>query len=108
MAALYFFLVVIFAKIGFRVGLAALTAYLLTFSIGYIAQKRFSFNSRSKHRESLPRYAVLQLLCAVSAMASANLAEVAGIQEPYMIGLITTLVLGIVSYFASSRWVFTK
>lgn len=105
-ACVYFVLVTVMIGHGFGAVLAALTAYCISFFVGYFFQRNFSFRSKVHHRQSLPRYALLQIACAITAMISAEIAVTVKIEDPYKIGLITTGALGFISYLFSSRWVF--
>ena len=105
-AILYFGCFIVFMKIGFTAVLAALVAYILSFFVGYTAQKQFAFQATSRHGTSLPRYASLQLLCALIAMASSGFSEMLGVDNVYTIGSVSTIVSACISYIISSKWVF--
>lgn len=107
-ACLYFALIYIFLNHGMASWLSALIAYLFSFSIGYMAQKFFTFQSKSSHSVSLPRYTALQFGCAAFAAISASGAEKLGLIQPFLISLLSTFFLGVVSYFVSSKWVFSN
>lgn len=107
-AALYFLLVLTFIHIGFKSPVAALFSYALAFIFGYIAQKKFAFKSSARHSISLPRYSILQALCALCAATLAAVADFLGVQKPVSIALVTTIGLGLFSYYASSKWVFSE
>jgi putative flippase GtrA len=107
-AFLYFGLIYVLLTLGVTSWLSALFAYLTAFSVGYTAQKVFTFQSRSSHLVSLPRYAALQVGCASIAAVSASGAERFGLTQPLIISLLSTIVLGTVSYLVSSKWVFSK
>lgn len=101
----FFYLLLEFGVIGW---LSAFLAYLLAFSIAYAAHKYFTFESRSNHSVSLPRYAALQVGCSAISAVSAIGAERLGLTQPLMISLLSTVVLGSLSYLVSSKWVFLK
>jgi putative flippase GtrA len=107
-AAIYFSLVLVFIHIGFTASVAALFSYALAFIFGYTTQKKFAFKSNTRHAISLSRYAILQALCALCASSLAALAEFLGVREPISIALVTTVGLGLFSYYASSKWVFSE
>lgn len=107
-AFLYFGLIYVLLTLGMPSWLSALVAYLAAFSVGYVAHKFFTFQSVASHSTSLPRYALLQISCAAIATVSAGAAERFGLTQPLIISLISTVVLGTVSYLASSKWVFSK
>jgi putative flippase GtrA len=88
--------------------LAALLAYSVSFVVGYVAHKFFTFQSKSSHAVSLPRYALLQTFCATVAACSALGAETQFPTRPLFIALITTGFLGVATYLISSKWVFSK
>ena len=105
-AILYFGCFIVLMKIGFTAVLAALVAYIFSFFVGYTAQKQFTFQAKSRHGASLPRYASLQLLCALIAMASSCFSEMLGVDNVYTIGSVSTIVSACISYIISSKWVF--
>lgn len=107
-ACLYFGLIYVLLTLGVTSWLSALLAYLVAFSVGYTAQKFFTFQSRSNHSVSLPRYAALQVGCAAIAAVSASGAERFGLTQPSLISFLSTVVLGSVSYLVSSKWVFSN
>jgi len=88
--------------------LSALFAYSCSFFFGYLAHKFFTFQSKSSHSVSLPRYALLQTFCATVAAISAFGAETLFPIQPLLVALITTGFLGGASYLISSKWAFSK
>lgn len=107
-ACLYFGVLYISLSLGVVAWLSALLAYFLAFIVGYTAQNFFTFQSEISHYSSLPRYIVLQAGCSFLAALTASSLERFGITHPVTISFSTTLILGIVSYFISSKWVFSK
>lgn len=107
-AGLYFLLVLILLTLNVNGPLAAIISYLIAFLFGYAGQKRFTFRSNSGHATTMPRYAILQFLCAIAAATSAAATERIGFTEPFVIAAVTTAVLGLISYYVSSRWVFRQ
>ena len=107
-ACIYLAVIYVFLILGIPSWLSALLAYLVAFLIGYTAHKYFTFQSRSSHSTSLPRYAVLQIGSAAIAALSASGAERVGLTHPLMVSLLSTVFLGTVSFIASSKWVFSK
>jgi len=107
-ACLYFGLIYVLLTLGVTSWLSALLAYLVAFSVGYTAHKFFTFQSRSNHSVSLPRYAALQIGCAAIAAVSASVVERFGLTQPLSISLLSTIALGVVSYLVSSKWVFSN
>ena len=105
-AGLYFGIIYMLLILDVPSWLAALIAYLLAFTVGYAVQKFFTFQSKSNHSVSLPRYAVLQGCCATIAALCAFGAERFGLTQPLMISLLSTSILGVVTYLVSSKWVF--
>jgi putative flippase GtrA len=107
-ASLYFVSVFGLITVGLASWAAALIAYGFSFIIGYAVQKYFAFQSKSNHSESLPRYGLLQLCCAGFAAVSASAVDEIGYGNPLAVAIVTTGILGIVSFIASSKWVFSK
>jgi putative flippase GtrA len=107
-AAIYFVLVLILLTLNFNAPLAAIISYLISFLIGYAGQKGLTFRSKSRHATTMPRYAILQFLCAIAAATSAAATERIGFVEPFVIAAVTTTVLGLISYYVSSSWVFRQ
>ena len=88
--------------------LAAFVSHGVAFIFAYFGQKKVAFRSTSKHNVSFPRYALLQFVCATAAAAAAATAESLGFIEPFMVALLTTTILGLTTYIASSKWVFRE
>lgn len=107
-AGLYFVLVLILLNLNVSSPLAAIISYLIAFLLGYAGQKSLTFRSKSRHATTVLKYAVLQFSCAIAAAVSAVVTERIGFREPFVIAAVTTLILGIVSYYVSSRWVFRQ
>ena len=107
-AAIYFVLMLTFLHLGAHSAVAALLAHFLAFFVGYTVQKRFAFRSSSTHSRSLPRYALLQLSCAGSAVLAATVSSAIVAASPMTVAAVTTVVLSGVSYVLSSRWVFVE
>jgi putative flippase GtrA len=107
-AGIYLIGVYSFLALQITSWMSALLAYSLSFFVGYLAHKFFTFQSKSSHALNLPRYALLQSICAIVSATSAIGAETLFQTRPLLIALITTTFLGIASYLISSRWVFSK
>lgn len=107
-AGLYFFLVLAFLNAGLSAALSAFAAYCIAFAFGYVSQKYFAFQSKSRHAHTLPRYALVQAACAILSMASATIVEYLGISSHLLVSFFTTVAMGLASYWLSSRYIFAS
>ncbi len=85
---------------------ASIIAYGCAFGAAYLGQKIWAFRSTLSHRVSLPRYAALQLGCALFAAAVTELASLFGNYSPLYTSALATVLVSVVSYFVSLLWVF--
>jgi len=107
-AGSYFTILYLLLNLGVAAALAAFVSHGVAFIFAYFGQKKVAFRSTSKHNVSFPRYALLQFVCATAAAAAAATAESLGFIEPFMVALLTTTILGLTTYIASSKWVFRE
>jgi putative flippase GtrA len=105
-AGVYFVLASAFMWSGLSGALAGFLAYGLAFFIGYGLQQRWTFLGQPRHARALPRYLMLQVVCAGLSTLSLHLSATVWGAPILLSSFLTTLVLGLVSYMASSRWVF--
>jgi len=85
---------------------ATLLAYALAFLAGYTAQRNWTFGARHPHTRSLPRYFVLQGVCAMGSGLFAKTATHLFGLSPLALSIITTGAVGVISFVVSSLWVF--
>ncbi len=105
-ASLYFLASLIFVEVGFGPFWGSLLAYGLAFLAGYGLQRRWTFQARHRHRDSLPRYLLLQLVCALLAAVLAELLVGELHFSATTMAVATTAVVGLTSYLGSRCWVF--
>jgi putative flippase GtrA len=106
-AALFFCLNYGALRLGLPPFAANLTAYAIAFTVGYLAQRGWTFGGRHSHRRALPRYAVVQACCAVITSAIFQLSTLYLHAPKLVMSLFATAIAGFASYVASSLWVFT-
>ncbi|MFS6545868.1 GtrA family protein, partial [Staphylococcus aureus] len=65
--ALLYFVLMWFsrARLGLTPFLATICAYGVSFCVAYTLQHRWTFRSDTTHRVTLPRYALVQVTCAI-------------------------------------------
>jgi putative flippase GtrA len=108
-AALYFVLCLFLtAVLDWSAFSAAVLAYAICFGLAYLGQKKFAFNSNSRHARSLPRYATLQMVVAsLTAISVEWLTRLMDLTPLYM-SVFATGVAGVFSFFVSYYWVFRE
>lgn len=105
-ALLFLVLCFAFTKAGADPFAASLAAYALAFVVGYALQRWWTFDARHRHGRALPRYAVLQVGCALlSGVVSRVGADRFGL-SPLPMATVTAGVAGAVSFVVSRYWVF--
>ncbi|THD63288.1 GtrA family protein [Phenylobacterium sp.] len=105
-AFLFFCLYYAGVSLGVRPFAANLIAYALAFSAGYLLQRSWTFGGRHRHQSALPRYAIVQVCCA---LLTSGVTEIATphLQIPKLaLSLVATIIAGGASYVASLLWVF--
>jgi putative flippase GtrA len=105
-AALFLLLSYSFMLAGMSPFWGTLLAYALAFLAGYTAQRNWTFGSRHSHAHSLPRYLILQAICGMSSGLFAKTAAHLFGFSPFALSVITTGVVGLISFIVSSLWVF--
>jgi putative flippase GtrA len=105
-AGLYFVLAYGLLRSGVEPLNAGFTAYAISFLTGYGLQRQWTFAGRHRHQEALPRYFALQACCAAASAVALELGHALLAASPLVVSLVTTVVLGALSYVVSSRWVF--
>lgn len=108
-ALLYFGLMWAFQmEASFPPFLATASAYLISFSIAYVLQRLWTFQSQSSHMATLPRYAAVQALAAVlTATTTQIIAHLYPTTSSIVIAAISTVLAGGLSFVLSSTWVFS-
>lgn len=105
-AGLYFLACLLLVQIGFGPFWGSLLAYGLAFLAGYGLQRGWTFQARHRHRDSLPRYLLLQLVCALLAAVLAELLVGEFHFSALTMAIATTGAVGLTSYLGSRCWVF--
>lgn len=108
-ALLYFLLMWFFrARVGFAPFLATICAYAIAFCVAYMLQHRWTFRSDAHHRVTLPRYALVQLTCALlTAGITEAVAHVYPQSPSWLLAGISTVLASGLSFVLSSMWVFS-
>ena len=105
-ALLFFVLTYALVSLGMPPFAGAAIAYAAAFVIAYSAQRSWTFGGGHEHGRTLPRYFVLQAGCALGSGLLAHVAVEKFQMSPLAMSVLTTIAAGLVSYVASSRWVF--
>ncbi|TAM36270.1 MAG: GtrA family protein [Rhodanobacter sp.] len=108
--ALLYFVVMWFcrASLGLTPFLATICAYGVSFCVAYTLQHRWTFRSASAYRETLPRYALVQVICA---LLTAGITQAISHFQPqapgWLLAGISTVLASGLSFVLSSQWVFS-
>jgi putative flippase GtrA len=105
-AGLYFIACLFFIQSGFGPFWGSMLAYGLAIFTSYALQRGWTFRGRHRFRDSLPRYLLLQLACALMAAGLAKFLIGQWHLAPATMALATTLAVGSTSYLGSRCWVF--
>ena len=106
-AALFFCLYYVGVLLGLRAFAANLAAYAIAFSVGYMLQRNWAFGGRHRHQAALPRYAVVQVCCALLTSGVNEVATTYIHLPKLLLSLFATFLAGGASYVASLLWVFS-
>jgi putative flippase GtrA len=85
---------------------ASAAAYAVMFGCAYLGQRNIAFRSARRHRDSLPAYLLLQILCALLAAAIVQFLVAATGHSPLVASAIATIIAGGASYIVSASWIF--
>lgn len=107
-ALLYFALMWFFhASLELAPFLATICAYGVSFCVTYTLQHRWTFRSIATHKVALPRYAVVQVTCALLTACITQAASHIYPQSPnWLLAGISTVIASSLSFVLSSLWVF--
>lgn len=106
-ATLYFVLTYVLLFYNFRPALAILCAYSLAFIFAYVAHKSWSFSLKAPHAHILPKYFLAQILSLAFGVMIAELFFYA-LSMPHMwTAMAATIGSSLLSFYLSSRWVFS-
>lgn len=105
-AGLYFVLSYGLMVLGLPGATVGVLAYLVCFLFGYGLQQRWTFVGRPRHTKALPRYLALQVFCCALSTVALHVTTAVWNAPILLSTVLTTLVLGAVSYVGSSLWVF--
>lgn len=109
-AILYFLLMLLCREtLGLAPFWATICAYSASFCVAYTLQHKWTFRSDTAHRVTLPRYALVQVICAtLTAGITQAISHTYPLAPSWMLaGISTTLASGL-SFVLSSRWAFTS
>jgi putative flippase GtrA len=85
---------------------ASVSAYVICFVVAYLLQRFWTFEARHPHREALPKYFALQVVCAVLSGLVAQLTiDHFGATHLAPAGL-AALTAGVLSYIGATLFVF--
>lgn len=109
-AILYFLLMWLCrSSLGLTPFLATICAYSASFCAAYTLQHRWTFRSGTTHRITLPRYALVQVICAV---LTAGVTQAISHAYPQaadgILAGISTALASSLSFVLSSRWAFSS
>jgi putative flippase GtrA len=85
---------------------ASVAAYAIMFGFAYLGQRNIAFRSARRHRESLPAYLLLQIVCALLAAGIVQVLATTSGQSPLVASAIATALAGGTSYVVSATWIF--
>ena len=95
------------SNIGLNAFSSTIVAYAISFSMAYVLQKRWTFDSRLRHRTALLRYFGVQLAAALVTASIAEGIETLAPAAPAMfVSAASTIVAGGISFVLSSQWAF--
>lgn len=108
-AILYFLLMLICrSSLGLTPFLATICAYIASFCVAYILQRRWTFRSDKAHRTTLPRYALVQVTCAIfTAVITQGISHAYPQASGWILAGISTALASSLSFVLSSRWAFS-
>ena len=104
-AGLMFVLSFGFVRAGLPPFPGTLLAYAITVVVTYAVQQSWTFRGRSRHAEAFPRYAAVQVVCALCSGGAAQGLSSLGVPHLAMAAL-TTIASSAISYVLSRWWVF--
>lgn len=105
-SALFLVLAYALTVAGLSAFSSSLIAYAISFGVAYVGQRAWTFGSRHAHGHALPRYLILQVLCALSTAAVAEALVDLLATSAWTMSILTTIFAGVVSYVVSWLWVF--
>lgn len=85
---------------------SGLIAYGVAFGVAYALQRNWTFEGAGSHRRTLPRYFLVQAFCALLSGALTHALKTWLGWPPAVASLAMTLVVAVISYLASTHWVF--
>lgn len=108
-ALLYFALMWFFrASLSFAPFVATILAYAISFCVAYTLQHRWTFRSDASHKVTLPRYALVQVTCALLTAVITQAVSHLYPQSPnWLLAGISTVLASGLSFVLSSLWVFS-
>lgn len=106
-AVLLFVLSIVFVTAGATPFWGSLAAYAISFFASYLLQLGWTFRGLHRHGYALPRYLILQLGCALSSAAAAQVLVALFAAPVLLMSFVATAFAGAISYVLSSTWVFS-
>lgn len=107
-ALLYFALMWFFrASLELTPFVATMCAYAVSFCIAYTLQHKWTFRSDAAHKVTLPRYALVQVTCALLTAGITQAISYIYPQSPsWILAAASTVLASGLSFALSSLWVF--
>ena len=107
-AALLFLLSFVLVSAGLPPFEGTLVAYTVAFGVAYWGPHRWTFDSVAQHRSSLPRYAAVQVGCAIGSGAVSHIVVATFGLPPLVMSIAATLAASLISFALSAMWVFRR
>ncbi len=95
-------------SIGIRAAVAVGGAFIVAFTVAYLAHKYWTFSSRVPHHRALPKYFAAQILALSSGVLIAELSASFLLFPNSLTAVAATVGSALISFYLSSRWVFTR
>ncbi|MDP1539522.1 MAG: GtrA family protein [Moraxellaceae bacterium] len=103
-----FLLTWFFLSIGLRAAFSVGGAFTVAFIVAYLAHKYWTFSSSVPHHRALPKYFAVQMLALSFGALIAELFANFLLFPNGLTAIAATVGSALISFYLSSRWVFTK
>lgn len=100
--------VFVLAKLILSTTLSVCLAYIVATAFGFFMHKLFSFQSKRKYIDSLPRYCVMQCVVLLALLMIANLSDVYNLNNDILTGLMSAVFISLISFTFQYLWVFNE
>ncbi|MDZ4296738.1 MAG: GtrA family protein [Moraxellaceae bacterium] len=95
-------------SIGLRAALSVGGAFMVAFTVAYLAHKYWTFSSSVPHHRALPKYFAAQMLALSFSACIAELSAGLLLFPNGLTAVLATVGSALISFYLSSRWVFTQ